>query len=192
MTTRSELDRKLIAAVERLGRALRVARQQIATAHQLSVLQVQLVEYLESNPARRVGALAAALDVTQPTVSDALRSLEDKGVVSRRQDPSDRRVAIVTLTDLGTELASELVAELAPVLADDRSTDADDEATALKVLLEEIRRLQRNGVISVNRSCPTCQHFQPASRTRQARCLLLKEDLRPRDLRVDCREHVDR
>lgn len=192
MTTRSELDRKLIAAVERLGRALRVARQQIATTHQLSVLQVQLIEHLQSNPSRRVGALAAALDVTQPTVSDALRSLEDKGIVSRRNDPSDRRVAIVTLTNVGTSLASELEAELTPVLEGSRSTDADEEATALKILLEEIRRLQRNGVITVNRSCLTCRHFQRPSKTRHARCLLLKEDLRPRDVRVDCREHVDR
>ena len=189
MTTRSELDRKVIAAVERLGRALRVARQQIATAHQLSVLQVQLIEHLHGHPPRRVGALAAELDVTQPTVSDAIGALDDKGIVSRQDDPADRRAALVTLTDTGSTLATELAAELAPVLDDNRATHADDEATALRVLLEEIRRLQHNGVITVNRSCLTCQHFQPDTTTTHARCLLLEEDLQPRDLRVDCSDH---
>ena len=192
MTTRTELDRKLIAAVERLGRALRFARQQIATAHQLSVLQVQLVEQLQSKPSQRIGALADELDVTRPTVSDAIASLEAKGIVSRRNDPSDRRVAVVELTDTGTVVAAEVADALAPVLETNRNIDADDEATALKVLLEEIRRLQHNGVITINRSCLTCQHFQPASESTEARCLLLKTDLLPQDLRVDCDEHVAR
>lgn len=191
MTTRSELDRKLIAAVERLGRALRVARQHLATTHQLSVLQVQLVEHISENPSRRVGSLAEELDVTQPTISDALASLDDKGIIERESDPNDGRASIIALTESGTALATTLANELAPILDDNRTTNADDEATALHVLLEEIRRLQMTGVITINRSCFACQHYQPPNEhTPDGRCLLLNQTLLPRDLRVECSDHL--
>lgn len=46
MTSANDLDRKVLAAVERLGRALRAARQQAATRHGLSLLGVSVLETL--------------------------------------------------------------------------------------------------------------------------------------------------
>ena len=190
MTTRSELDRKFIAAVERLGRALRVARQHIATNHKISLLQLQLLEQLAVSGTRRVGELASVLDVTQPTVSDALAVLQHKGIVGRERDTSDRRATVVSLTKTGITLAHQAAAELAPLLDATRVTNDDDQALALGVVLEEIRRLQTNGVITVNRSCLTCQHYRPAENVNPGHCQLLDEQLRPRDLRVDCPDHI--
>ncbi len=189
MTTRSELDRKFIAAVERLGRALRAARQHIATSHQLSLLQVQLVELLVVRGQRRVGELADELDVTQPTVSDALAALQKKGVVDRQRDSADGRATVVSLSDSGCSLATQLASELGPVLDVDRETGDADQAVALRALLEEIRRLQLGGVITVNRSCLTCRHYKPPVRSKAGHCLLLDEMLHNRDLRVDCPDH---
>ena len=93
MTTRVELDRKVLAAAERLGRALRVARQHLATAHNLSLLQLQLIEQLADRRPRRVGELAAELDITQPTASDAIATLQDKGLAARQRDTDDGRAS---------------------------------------------------------------------------------------------------
>lgn len=189
MTTRRELDRKYVAAIERLGRALRVARQQLATNHKVSLLQLQLIERLADGRPRRIGALADEFDVTQPTISDALTVLETKATVQRRPDPDDGRATVVSLTKTGTALAANLAEELAPLLDASRvSTDAD-QATALAVTLEEIRRLQANGTITVNRSCPSCQHYREPDKNGNGHCLLLDEQLQTRDLRVDCVEH---
>lgn len=189
MTPRSELDRKFLAAVERLGRALRVARQQIATSHEISVLQMQILEHLADGQPRRVGDIAAELDVTQPTVSDALTSLEDKRVVARRRASVDGRVVEITLTGSGTTLAATIASELEPLVVGPRSTSELDEAQALHVLLDEITRLQEQGVISVNRSCLTCTHYAAPSTGGAGHCLLLDRPLQDRDLRVDCPEH---
>jgi DNA-binding MarR family transcriptional regulator len=188
MTGRSELDRKLLAAVERLGRALRAARQHLATRHRLSLLQIHLLEQLADRRARRVGELAAELDISQPTASDAIATLHDKGLVTRRRDVDDGRATVVALTARGVELATTVAAELAPLLAGDHATAADDRATALRVLLGEISRLQRAGVITVNRSCLTCHHFRPPQ-DGAAHCLLLDEPLADADLRLDCPDH---
>jgi len=189
MTTRSELDRKFIAAVERLGRALRVARQQIATTHQVSLLQLQLVELLAAVGSRRVGELASELDVTQPTVSDALAVLENKGVVQRERDTSDGRATVVVLSRSGVSLARKVAKELGPLLDATRATGDDEQALALRMLLEEIRRMQVDGVITVNRSCLTCSHYRAPTSSKTGHCRFLDVQLADRDLRVDCSDH---
>lgn len=184
-----EVDQKLLAAVERLGRALRVARQTVATDLRLSLLQLQIIEQLHTLGQRRVGLLALELDVTQPTISDALTALEHKSLVGRSSDPDDRRATIAFLTAEGKASGSTAATALAPILADSAVTSDDDKATALHVMLEEIHRLQRAGVISINRSCLSCEHYQAPVATTIARCLLLDTELRPVDLRVECAEH---
>lgn len=189
----AELDRKLFAAVERLGRALRSARQQHATRHGLSLLGVQILETLADGRPRRVGRLAAELDLTQATVSDALTVLGARELVSRGRDPDDGRATVVALTGAGAELATTIAADLAPILhgeTDDR--DAGARAGALRVVLGEIARLHAAGVIAVDRSCLTCQHYRPPSDRRRPHCLLLDMPLSDDGLRVDCPEHLER
>jgi DNA-binding MarR family transcriptional regulator len=189
VTSRRDLDRKLIAAAERLGRALRAARQHVATQHGLSLLQLQLLEQLSDRRPRRVGELAAELDISQPTTSDALRILQEKDLVARAPDPTDRRASTIALTDSGDRVAAAIAAQLGPLLTGERAEADDERGIALRVLLGEILRLQTAGVISVNRSCLSCLHFQPAGRGALAHCLLLDEPLADRELRVDCPEH---
>lgn len=188
MPTATDLDRKVLAAVERLGRALRAARQQVATRHALSALGLSVLEVLADDRARRVGDLASELDVSQPTVSDALATLDARGFVQRHRDPNDMRSTLVTLTDQGNDTAAAIATELAPLLAGEAGSTAD-RSTTLRVLLGEIARLQAAGVITINRSCLTCRHFQPPQPASPARCLLLDCRLPDSELRVDCPEH---
>lgn len=181
-------DRKLLAAVERLARALRAARQQVATGHGLSLLGVTVLETLDGGRAMRVGDLAAELDVSQPTASDALAVLERRRLVARRRDPDDLRATLVSLTTAGADTLDVIVAELAPTMAAGTETSVD-RGIALRVVLGEIARLQHAGVITVNRSCLTCHHYEAPDDGEPARCLLLDVALGDGDLRVDCPEH---
>lgn len=184
------LDRKVLVAVERLGRALRSARQQAATRHGLSRLGLDVVETLSDGRARRVGELAAELGLSQPTLSDAIATLDQRGLLSRRSDPTDRRSALVSLSDEGTTLSAEIDRDLAALREAEAGSPAD-RATTLHVLLGEIERLHRAGVITVDRSCLTCRHYH-ASREETALCRLLDAPLDLADLRVDCPEHQHR
>ncbi len=186
MTPGSELDRKLLAAIERLGRALRGARQKIATEHGLSQLGVQILELLNDGRVRRVGDLADELDIGQPTASDALATLESRGLLVRGRNPGDRRSTTTSLTADGARLADAIATDLAPI----RSSGLDatvERATALRVLLEEIVRLRSAGVVTVDRCCLSCHHYD--QRQGSAHCLLLDMPLTDASLRVDCADH---
>lgn len=187
-----QLDRKFMAAVDRLGRALRVARQATATELGVSVLQLAVLEHLADGGARRVGSLANELDITAPTVSDAVAALEKKALVVRSPDPDDRRAIVVALTDAGRQSAATATASLGALLPAHSSASREERGIALAVLLGEIRRLQRAGVITINRSCLSCEHYRAPTSSKTARCAFLRMDLAPHDLQVDCVDHQER
>jgi DNA-binding MarR family transcriptional regulator len=56
---------------------------------------------LELTGPRRITDLAASEGVTQPSMTALVTALERSSLVKRRSDPSDRRVALVTLTPEG-------------------------------------------------------------------------------------------
>lgn len=189
-----DLDAKLAAALERLGQALRLDLRDQARRHGLSPTQAQIVLRLawDPPPRRRVGMLAAALDVTQPTISDAVAVLERKQLVERGCDSADARLSMLRLSDRGAELAAGLEDADRRVRGELAGAGEEEKERALRLLLELIAGLHRAGAIGVSRMCLTCRFFRPARRPGAAaphHCALLDLPLAGTDLRVDCPEH---
>jgi DNA-binding MarR family transcriptional regulator len=68
----------------------------------------QMLRVIERAPGRiRPGELAAELEMTNSNVAAALRALEAKGLVVRRQDPTDGRKAFMEMTQLGDKVIAE-------------------------------------------------------------------------------------
>jgi len=59
---------------------------------------------LEKQGAMSAGDLAAFERVQPPSMTKILGTLEQRGLVKREVDPSDRRCAIIAITDSGREL----------------------------------------------------------------------------------------
>lgn len=93
----------------------------------------------------RVTALAAAVGIGQPSMTELVQRLERQGLVTRVEDPGDGRAALATITNAGRALLDaerrgrrDRVAELLAALP------AEDEASltlAMHVALPIIRRL---------------------------------------------------
>jgi DNA-binding MarR family transcriptional regulator len=187
-----DLDTKLVAAFERIGQALRFELREEGRRHGLTPTQAQILLRVGSEPPARlrVGALAATLDVRQPTVSDAVATLERKGLVERRPDPADARAATLRLTRRGGEVADRLDAWDERARAAVRRLPEQDRERSLVLLLDLIVNLQRAGVVGVARTCPTCRFLRPRPGASGAHhCALLDLPLAPADLRLDCPEH---
>jgi DNA-binding MarR family transcriptional regulator len=67
----------------------------------MSLTSLSTLATLELTGPRRITDLAASEGVTQPSMTALVTALERSGQVKRRSDPSDRRVALVTLTPDG-------------------------------------------------------------------------------------------
>ena len=104
----TDVDRKLLDAIERLGRALRAARQRMATDLGLTTLQIEILDRLDHLGPLPVGQLARELDVSQPTASDAIATLEGKELLERRCSTDDGRITTAHLTDTGQAAADKI------------------------------------------------------------------------------------
>lgn len=184
-----DLDAKLLAALERAGQALRAQLGDAARRSGLSPTQAQVLLRLASDPAprRRIGALASELDVTHPTISDAVAALERKGLVER-EGPGRR--APLAPTAAGRSLADDLAAWPEPIRALLAELPAADREATLRLLLSLIAAMQRSDMISVARTCATCRFFRPAAHPGSPHhCALVDLPLADHQLRVDCTEH---
>jgi DNA-binding MarR family transcriptional regulator len=180
-----------VAALERVGQALRVQMWDKAKQHGLSPTQLQVLLRLASDPPerRRIGVLAGELDVTHPTVSDAVAVLRRKGLVDR--NPGSRKAA-PSLSARGRAVAAGLADW------DQRTRDqladlpVDDKHATLRLLLDLIAGLQRSGAITVARMCVTCRFFRRDAHPKSARphhCALVDASMGAGELRIDCAEH---
>lgn len=189
---RAGVDPKLVAAIDRLGHALRIQMAHVARAHGLTLTQLQLLLRLRTDPPerRRVGALAGELDVTLPTVSDAITALERKGMVDRSADPQDGRGVRIVLTSHGHQIADSADSWQVRAQYLLRSVSEPDKERALGFLLGLLAELHREGFLTVARMCPTCRYFRPDEAEAPVhRCVMLDLSLGPADLRVDCPDH---
>ena len=185
-----DLPGKVLSALDRVGHARRAHRQATATDLGLSPLQADLLTMLSRTPPPDplVGLLAIELEIAQPTVSDALASLDRKGLVQRVPDPADRRRTTVALTKDGHRTAAEVHRRDAAFADAIASLPTDRQEATLESLLELIAQLVEHELVTVARTCLTCQ-FHRATDDRRHHCDLLELDLPPAELRTDCPDH---
>lgn len=132
------LPSRLRMVVTRLARRLRQQGESAASPTQLAALAT-----IERDGPLTLGTLAAIERVRPPTITAAVERLEEQGLVHRRIDARDRRVARVAITSQGRRLLAEsrsrktayLEQQLAALSADERATLAQA-ATILERVLE--------------------------------------------------------
>jgi DNA-binding MarR family transcriptional regulator len=71
---------------------------------EMSLTSLATLATLDRTGPRRITDLAVIQGVAQPSMTVLVTTLERSGLVERRGDPADRRVALVALTTTGAEL----------------------------------------------------------------------------------------
>ena len=83
--------------------------------------------------------LAEAIGIQGATLTHHLNAMEADGLVTRRRDPTNRRVHVVELTDAGEALFQRLRAAAVAFDRQLRAGLADDEVATLAHLLDRLR-----------------------------------------------------
>jgi len=74
----------------------------------LSIGQLKSLFFLNHEGQTNFSKLAAALDVTPPNVTGIIDRLVEHGLVRRTENPEDRRMLLLQLTDEGRDLVTKL------------------------------------------------------------------------------------
>lgn len=184
----ANLDNKIVAGLERLSQVFRILLWEKAKERSLSPIQIQLLIFIRHHSADKttISYLAQEFNFTKPTISDAIKVLEQKQFIKKITDNTDTRSYTIQLTVKGRKIVSE-TENFANPLTDiiTKSTSAD------KLVLWEnitnlITQLNKLEVISIQRTCFNCKHYSIKGKT--PFCDLLDQKLQTQDIRIDCDE----
>jgi DNA-binding MarR family transcriptional regulator len=98
------------ALVDRVVAAYDTLMHRVASAHApefvgvgVTMSQAKVLYLVQAEPDMRMSDLAGRLGVTLPSISGVVDRLVDQGLLSRRDDPADRRQALVRISDAGID-----------------------------------------------------------------------------------------
>jgi len=184
----ANLDNKIVAGLERLSQVFRILLWEKAKEHSLSPIQIQLLIFIRHHSADKttISYLAQEFNFTKPTISDAIKILEQKKLIQKITDHTDTRSYTINLTATGKKIVLE-TENFANPLTEIISTANDTAKIVLwKNISNLIVTLNKLEIISVQRTCFNCKHYSLKNKTHF--CNLLKLKLLTRDIRIDCGE----
>jgi DNA-binding MarR family transcriptional regulator len=176
----------------RLSTAMRSQAWEWAEGAGLTPTQGEiLVLLMQRKGPMRLGEIARETALTAATTSDAVSTLETKGLVEKRRALDDGRALALRLTARG-RTAAKRAAQWPDFLAKAVGTLRDEEQSLFyRTLLKTVRQLEAQGDIPPHRMCVTCVHFEPGKNPKKTphHCALLDLSMADTDLRLDCSVH---
>ncbi|WBX77611.1 MarR family transcriptional regulator [Tenacibaculum ovolyticum] len=185
----NSVNQKIINGLERISKAFRVLLWEKSKLYKISPIQIQLLIFCNTHKKEdlKVSFLATEFDLTKATISDSIKVLLKKELLTKVINVKDSRSFTVQLTKKGKEIV-EKTADFTTVL--NQSVDflsQSEKGVFLKQLMQLIYQLNQREVISTQRMCLTCYYYKKDGN--QHYCNLMEKSLKNIDLRIDCDEH---
>ena len=182
---------RVLALLERINRVYTYLVRDRAYNLGISPLHANILLYIyhnmDSPDKHRITKISRELMVRQPTVSEAIQSLERKGLIEKEVGEYDRRIRRIKLTQKGFEIIRDLVVFAEPLKESIKKTNLK-KSNILDLLMDIAKDLYDKGIIKELNMCKTCRFFKIIDETYY--CRLLNIELTPLDLRVDCPEYI--
>lgn len=127
--------KKIIECKDKVDKLIHMKYHKLAEEYNLTLEQFHLLIEMdelmldvdEKLVAPTVGELAKNINNSQNTVSERITRLENKGLVERKRDSSDKRISRVYLTEEGRKLIKELDKEASSNFLHDALWNMEDE-----------------------------------------------------------------
>lgn len=185
---------KVVAGLERISEVFKVLLWDQATAVGLSPIQIQIMVFIAYHTSEmcKVSYLAWEFNVSKPTISDAVRVLKNKGLITQHPAPDDGRSYTIALTDHGREIVDKTIAFTSPLEKEIEQLGLHEMEGLWHTLSRLIYQLNRSGILTIQRTCHACIHFEPGNTGDQGFCKFLQKELYTQDIRLDCPEFEER
>ena len=187
----SSIESKIIASLERVSQAFKVLLWNESKDFSLSPIQVQVLIFLlhHSDQKRKVSYLADEVGITKATISDTIKTLEQKHLIKKKYEPHDTRSYIIHLTKKGKDTAEQISLFAKQIQVPVDNLHSIDKENLLLSLLDIIHHLNKSGIITIQRMCFTCHFYKSNKNGQEHFCELLNTKLANTELRIDCEEH---
>jgi len=183
---------KIVAGLERVSEVFKILLWKKAKWVGLSPIQIQILIFIAFHKHNlcNVSHLAKEFNVTKPTVSDAIRILDKKKLIVKDFSSSDSRSYLISLSNLGNDLVSQTNDFSNPLKKEiDRFSPSELESL-FGTLSHLIYKLNRNGILSVQRTCYGCKFYEKQNENNF--CNLLQKKLLSTEIRLDCPEFEEK
>ena len=174
---------KIVAGLERVSEVFKILLWEKAKLVGLSPIQIQILIF-------NVSHLAKEFNVTKPTVSDAIKVLDNKGLIIKNFSSSDNRSYSISLSELGNDIVSQTNDFSNPLTKQVNSFSRSELESLFGTLSQLIYKLNRNGILSVQRTCYGCKFYEKNKKLDY--CNLLQKELLRQEIRLDCPEFENR
>lgn len=183
------IESRIVVALERVSEAFRVLLWNESKENSLSPIQIQILIFIHFHSLEKckVGYLANEFNMTKATISDSVRVLLSKALVTKKTDPIDTRSFSLSLTNEGKKIAKKASFFASSIEQPIEKLTAKQKTIMFNGLLKLIYVLNLSGIITIQRMCFNCSFYNAENGIHY--CNLLKTKLDGSEIRVDCLEH---
>ncbi len=175
--------------IERIAQLIRSETRISGADFDLQPIQLSVLHFLtrSNRYSDTPQAVTEYFGLTKGTVSQTIKSLEAKELISRKPDKTDRRKVHLSVTPVGKKLlkATLPTRTVASVWADMDTASRENLIVHLKGLLQGLQKKNEMKVFGV---CHTCRFNKNLGGNRYF-CELTQEPLRQAETELLCREH---
>lgn len=185
----NDISSKIVAAMERVSEVFKILLWEQSKLVGLSPLQIQILIFIAFHKQNlcNVSHLAKEFNVTKPTVSDAIKVLDKKGLIIKDYTLPDSRSYSILISHKGKDIIAQIENFSTPLKNEIDAFSQDELESLFDTLSVLIYKLNRKGILSVQRTCYGCNFYKKRNDTDY--CNLLQKELAPKDIRIDCSEY---
>ncbi len=149
---KSELIIRIMELRSQFGRYLHDNQTDAWLALNVTIAQLKSLMFINQQGSTNFKILARALRVSPPNVTGIVDRLVDQELVTREDNPDNRRMQVLKVTAKGASLISELMesgeSRLFQALASMKTGDLQDLSNGLNALISAARQNQKNNADS--------------------------------------------
>ena len=190
------IDETILATIDKLSWIRQSLLWKIGKQHNLSSLQVQIMDYLNKHSENHsnITQISKIFFIAKSTVSEAVKTLEKKKLVIKTYSKENKKLAIIVFTPEGKEIVKKLSAWNKDFTTHLKKFNIKTKKTISLFLLEFILSLKNAGIIDTAKACIACENFSYNFNKNEDShfCKLLNKIVDTSDIKLDCEEFLEK
>ena len=185
----NDIKSKIVIGLERVSEVFRVLLWEHSKVIGLSPIQIQILIFINHHREElcNVSHLAKEFNLTKPTISDAIRILNQKKLIDKHISPTDKRAYSISLTSEGKEIVDQTESFANPIKNLLGKLDNNELENLFGSLGKLIYELNRKGLLTVQRTCYGCKFYEKKQKGHY--CHFMQKALLNKEIRLDCSEY---